>query len=321
MSSPHIKPIFLLILSFLLTAGLAQVGHAQPTKKDTVLTKAGLIGVWQRDGKRVGNGLNQNFRFYPDGSFVLNFANGNEDLRVIWALKGRYRLVGDQLYLTIIYRTVEEGGHIEMSGSNEDFYNFEMAGGMIKDIREPDTKELPDPLYISVKERGHIDIGNEDYYKISRKDIQSIESGPPDSTALPALSYDSIETLVKGIRQKLSQIVADSPSWRVVRDTKQNFRGDPTDVRKYYKGTTLCKIETLSQGTSLPKLTDYYFKDGIPIFVREMEKLPHIGYTRENTYYFQGSHLIKVVLVNNVIERRHFPQLEEFIQRELKLMQ
>lgn len=322
MNRPHNKPIFLLIVSFFLTIASAQVSHAQNPKKDTnLLTKDGLIGVWQRDNKNVGNGLRQNFRFYPDGTFVLNFANGDEDLRVIWALKGGYRLVGDQLFLTIVYRTVEEGGHIEMSGSNEDFNIFGIAGGVVRDIREPDPKELPDPLYISVKEKGHIDIGNEDYYKISRKDLLSIESGPPDSTALPALSYDSIETLVNRIRQKVSQIDADSPAWRVVRDKKQNFRGDPTDVRKYYNGATLCKMTTLSSGGSLPMATDYYFSGGVPIFVRQVEKEPASGHTRENTYYFQGPHLIKAVVDNNVAARRQLLRMEGFIQKEIKLMQ
>ena len=312
-----IVAFFLLLTSIL--SGLACLAQH---KKDTVfLTKKNLLGVWQRGTKLVGDGLNQNFRFYPDGTFALNFDNGDEDLRIIWALKGRYRLVENKLYLTIVYRTVVEGGHIEISGSSEDLDNFDIADGVVKDIREPHIKELPDPLYISLKEGGHIGIGNEDYYKISRKEMQFIEPGPHDSTALPVLSYDSIETVVNRIRQSVIQIDADSATWKVVRDTRQNFRGDPTEVRKYYKGVTLCKMVTLSSGLSLPMLTDYYFRRGTPIFVREVERVPSSGYVHENTYYFQGRHLIKAEIDKGAVEKWLFPDVERAIQRELRLMQ
>jgi hypothetical protein len=82
-----------------------------------------------------------------------------------------------------------------------------------------------------------------------------------------------------------------------------------------------CKMVTLSSGKPLPMVTDYYFKGGIPIFVREVERVPRSGYTHENTYYFQGPHLIKVIFDNNVVEKRLFPRMEGFIQRELRLMQ
>jgi hypothetical protein len=107
-------------LCLLLASILPSIFCRAQNKNDTAtLTKAGLVGVWQRGTRRVGNGLNQNFRFYPDGSFVMHFDDDGEDLRVIWALKGRYRLLKDQLYLTIFYRTVTEGGHIEISGSSQ----------------------------------------------------------------------------------------------------------------------------------------------------------------------------------------------------------
>jgi hypothetical protein len=312
----------IIVFCLLLTGVLSGLACRAQHKKDTVyLTKDSLVGVWQRDTKPVGNGLRQNFRFYPDGTFALNFSNGEEDLRVIYALKGRYRLFRDELYLTIVYRTVVEGGHIELSGSSEDFNNFWISGGVVKDIREPDIKELPNPLYISLKESGHIDFGNEDYYKIGEADMQSLEPGPPDSTALPALSYDSVETLATSIRQKVSKMDNDSAAWRIVQDTRKNFRGDPTEVRKYYKGVMLCKMVTLSSGRSLPVVTEYYFKGGIPIFVREVERVPRSGHTHENTYYFQGPHLLKVVFDNRSVEKRLFPRMEGFIQRELRLMQ
>ena len=292
---------------------------AQQKKDTTLLTRDSLVGVWQRDTKRVGNGLWQNFRFYADNTFVLHFNNGTEDLRVIWGLKGRYRLIKDELYLTIVYRTVVDGGHIESSGSNEDYYNFMIAGGLVKDIREKEIKEMPDPLYVKQVEKGHIEIGNEDYYKISNEDMQSIEPGPPDSTALPALSYDSIETLVDRINKEVRQIDADSAAWRAVQDTKKNFRSDPAEVRKYYKSDKLCKMVTASSGMSLPTVTTYYFKNGMPLFIRGITKSS--THTFESRYYFQGPHLIKEVYDGHDVESRDFPGTEAFIQSELKRIQ
>jgi hypothetical protein len=292
---------------------------AQQKKDTTLLTRDSLVGVWQRDTKRVGNGLRQNFRFYADSTFVLHFYNGDEDLRVIWSLKGRYRLVKDKLYLTIVYRTVIDGGRIESSGSNEDYYNFMMAGGIVKDIREKEIKEMPYPLHIKQNDKGYIEIGNEDYYKISNEDMQSIEPGPPDPTALPALSYDSIETLVDRIDKEVRQIDADSAGWRVVQDVKKNFRSDHTEVRKYYRGNTLCKMVTASSGMSLPTVTTYYFKRGTPLFIREITTSS--THTSEDRCYFQGSHLIKEVYDGHNVESRNFPRREEFFQSEITQMQ
>jgi hypothetical protein len=177
--------------------------HAQ--REHDSLAKHDLVGVWQENTNRVENGLNQNFRFYRDGTFALNFDNGGDDMRVILALKGRYRLVGNQLFMEIVYRTVTDSGHVEISGSSEDFYNFALAG-KIKDIREPIIKELLDPLTITIHGPGHIDIGNEAYFKISKAEMPSIEPGPPDSTALPVLNYERMEALTKRIHEQVRKI-------------------------------------------------------------------------------------------------------------------
>jgi hypothetical protein len=113
--------------------------------------------------------------------------------------------------------------------------------------------------------------------------MQAIEPGLPDSTALPALDYDSIQTLVTRIDREVNGIDADNT------------------------------------GRSLPRTTIYYFREGTPLFVKEIEKRNR--YTDESRYYFQGPHLIKAVIDGHSDESRDFPRLEEFFQKELKRMQ
>ena len=44
-----------------------------------------------------------------DGTFVLNLYSEGDDARYLTALKGRYRLVNDELYFTIISRILVDG--------------------------------------------------------------------------------------------------------------------------------------------------------------------------------------------------------------------
>jgi hypothetical protein len=48
---------------------------AQPNKDSCCLAKKDLVGVWQRDLKGVGNGVEQNFRFFADGIFFLDMGS------------------------------------------------------------------------------------------------------------------------------------------------------------------------------------------------------------------------------------------------------
>ncbi len=65
---------------------------AQVRQDSCCLAKKDLIDAWQRDNKGVGNGIEQNIRFFADGSFFLALANEGEDARGIVSLQGKYRL-------------------------------------------------------------------------------------------------------------------------------------------------------------------------------------------------------------------------------------
>ena len=170
------KRILLLLNSIMLVMHL----FAQGSKDSCCLAKKEIVGVWQRDSKEVGNGLEQNIRFFDNGSFEMRLANEGEDARGIYALKGKYRLVKNSLYITVLSRTVVEGGKISISPSNERLNIFSVVGGNLKQIEETDPKEIPDPIYITIMGQGHIQLDNEIYYKIPWKDLEKIgiHSGP-----------------------------------------------------------------------------------------------------------------------------------------------
>lgn len=157
------------ILSILLT--LRANGQV---KKDTLyLSTNDLIGVWQRNFKEAGNGLQQNFRFFRDSTFEIHFSNEDEDARDIRELKGTYRLVKGLLYLTIKARVVTEGGKITIGESSESGNIFHITGGARKEVTETDPQESRVPIYISVIKKGKIMLDNETYYKMTKDDLKN----------------------------------------------------------------------------------------------------------------------------------------------------
>jgi hypothetical protein len=147
---------------------------AQGKKDTTSISNQDLIGVWQRSFKDVGNGLEQNIRFFRDGRFEVHFADGGDDARDIYALKGTYRLVKTALYFTFTARVVYEGGKMAISGSNEDGNIFQLTGGTTKEIKEPEPKESSEPVFISIITKGNIRLDNEVYFKLSRDNLQAV---------------------------------------------------------------------------------------------------------------------------------------------------
>ena len=142
---------------------------SQQKKDSCCLTKQDLIGTWQRDSKTVGNGLNQNFAFFPNDTFVFNIGGERDDVRNIIKLKGRYRLVGDKLYFTILSRTVVEGKLVLSDiGVNLNLFQYE-RGSKTREIVDSAPKELVDPCYVTIVKPGNIKLNNEVYFKVNSK--------------------------------------------------------------------------------------------------------------------------------------------------------
>lgn len=139
---------------------------AQQKKDTTYISKKRIVGVWQLGSPRVGDGLNQNFEFYSNGNFVLNLGNYGEDAVSTINLKGRYRLVKDEIYFTITSKVVVDGAKITTVDPGINYGISAFEGGKKKEIKEINPEEITDPAYIVVVNKNHIKINSEDYYKI-----------------------------------------------------------------------------------------------------------------------------------------------------------
>jgi len=140
------------LLSILLTIAIGCYTNQSrgQQKPDFFLTIKEIVGIWQKDSPRVGNGLNQNFVFLSDGNFIFNNGQEGNDVTSTIKLKGRYRLVKDKLYLTIISRVVLDSANVSIVMPDLDLGIFAFKGGKLKEIKEVDAKEIKNHAYITV---------------------------------------------------------------------------------------------------------------------------------------------------------------------------
>jgi len=144
---------------------LSKAAFAQAKKDSAWLSKQQIVGTWQRNDSLVGSGLGQNFQFFSNNLFVFNIGTDADDMRDIIQLKGKYRLVKNTIFFTITSRKVLEGT-IEISDPGISLNIFNIAGSKVREIPEKDPKELADPCYITLINRSHIKIDQEQYYKV-----------------------------------------------------------------------------------------------------------------------------------------------------------
>lgn len=139
-------------------------------KKEIYIAKKALIGTWQKDSYRVGNGLNQNFQFFNDGRFIFTNGNFGDDAVSTIKLKGRYRLTRDSLFFTITSKTIVDG-ELEMIDPGIDLGIFQYGPkSTTKEIKVANPKEMTEPCFIAYLKRGKIKLNSEVYYKVVIQD-------------------------------------------------------------------------------------------------------------------------------------------------------
>jgi hypothetical protein len=153
-----------LFLTGILTFYCLDHAWAQATTRQCCLTKKEIVGTWQRSDSLVGSGLNQNFQFFSDNTFILNLGDDRDDARTVIKLQGKYRLNKDEIYFTINSQTIIEG-KLEIADQGISLNIFTVTG-KTREIREAHPKELPDPCYITLLTKKHIQINQEDYFKV-----------------------------------------------------------------------------------------------------------------------------------------------------------
>jgi hypothetical protein len=153
---------FILVMVFGLYSSQA---FSQSNKDSSYLTKKDLIGTWQRNYDRVGNGLFENFQFFQDNTFLLDLSGNDDDARELLKLKGKFRLDKDKLYFTITSKIVAQG-KIEMVDPGVNFGIFAFDDSVVKEIKEDNPKELADPCFITVLSKNKIKLNSELYFKV-----------------------------------------------------------------------------------------------------------------------------------------------------------
>lgn len=156
------KKILIVILFIVFCSNV----FAQEKKTVAYITKDVLVGTWQLGSRTVGSGLNQHFIFKSDGTFILNLYSEGDDARYLTKLKGRYRLVKDELYFTIISRVLADGKlTLGDPGLTSSLFQFS-SEAKPKELKELEPKEIPDPCYITVISLTNIKLNNQVYYKV-----------------------------------------------------------------------------------------------------------------------------------------------------------
>jgi len=135
----------------------------------SAISKDEIIGVWQINSPRVGNGYAESFSFFKGGTFIYQY-DPSDDTRNITQLQGKYQLDGERLILTVTRRKERIGGKIMAGAVGTDDYLFVFDNDKTKEVAEVSPKPL-DPFFISKvhKLSGKIDclINNRHYYKVS----------------------------------------------------------------------------------------------------------------------------------------------------------
>lgn len=153
--------------SLLLFLIVAKVCCDRPLYAQKKLTVKNLIGVWQYGSSKVGDQLNQSFTFFGNGVFFFDNGKLGDDLVSTVELKGRYRLDKNQMYFTIVSRSMIDNDNIGVKESQSDFGIFEYKNTSPKVVKIKNPKELIDAVTITVITPSHIKINDEEYYKVS----------------------------------------------------------------------------------------------------------------------------------------------------------
>jgi len=157
----------LIIVFVIIVSMFSKQMCAQQKKESCCILKKDLIGTWQRNSKIVGSGLNQNFEFSDDGTFIIHLGNNEDDARGIIELKGKYRLDKNKLFFTITSRTIVDG-KIGIADMGISLCIFEIENGKVQEIQESNPEEIFEPCYITLFASTHIKINNEIYYKVKK---------------------------------------------------------------------------------------------------------------------------------------------------------
>lgn len=113
---------------------------AQNCTQNNIIDKNELIGIWQADTTEESDAWLDVYRFFENGEFIFN-PNQYDGLKRILAINGKYRIVGNNLYLKVSSTTEIVGGHLVRSTIETLSDSWAIEGGQIKKFEQPNKDE------------------------------------------------------------------------------------------------------------------------------------------------------------------------------------
>ena len=129
MKALHVLIIFPLLISY---DSFAQ--------QKNVITQEELVGIWQVNSDEIASGWLDSYRFFDNKEFIFS-PNQFDGLRRIISINGTYRIVNNKLYIKVASTDEVEGGHIERSHLTTLSDTWEIDGGVIKKVIQPERDE------------------------------------------------------------------------------------------------------------------------------------------------------------------------------------
>lgn len=125
-------------LYLFLVCTLPLCGIAQQKDTNVVVTKAQLVGIWQRDSYVVGAGLGCYFQFFKDGRFAWH-TNEYDEVHRIKSVNGTYRTDGYFIYIKMKYTHELQGGTLEFNETAFKSGLFYLENGKCVDVPVKDS--------------------------------------------------------------------------------------------------------------------------------------------------------------------------------------
>lgn len=154
------KAILVLFCFISFTQLFAQNNHE-------IISKDYLVGIWQANNNQLAAGLGDNYQFFNDNTFKFNFNSMACGLRRLWGIIGNYKIINDNIILTVTATLESVGGHIELGGAEEGEDGFVIVNDNWKTIeqKEPSILKINITNYDSTSQS--IAIEGRTFFKLS----------------------------------------------------------------------------------------------------------------------------------------------------------
>jgi hypothetical protein len=134
---------------------------------DEIISKDSLVGIWQANNSQLAAGLGDNYQFFNDNTFKYNFNTMSCELRRLWAIIGDFKIISDDIILTVTATLESVGGHIELGGVEEGEGGFLIVNDNWETIKQKEPSILKISITNYDPNRRSINIDGRIFFKLS----------------------------------------------------------------------------------------------------------------------------------------------------------